>query len=80
MRNLGKVSRGWLQDIGIYTLEDLEAVGPVNVYVRLKSMGYNASLNLLWALQGAVLDLHWNDLPPEMKAALRAEVEEALGP
>jgi DNA transformation protein and related proteins len=78
LRNLGKVSAGWLADLGIHTLDNLEeAGGPVPVYVRLKSLGYNASLNLLWALQGAVLDLPWNEIPPEMKERLKEEVAAA---
>ncbi|MDX1995016.1 MAG: TfoX/Sxy family DNA transformation protein [bacterium] len=32
----------------------------------------------LYALQGAVLDVHWNSLPPDMKDELRTQVAEWL--
>ena len=34
------------------------------------------SLNLLYALQGALLDLPWNELPLKMKAMLHRQVVE----
>jgi hypothetical protein len=37
-----------------------------------------ASLVLLYALQAALLDCHWNDLPPGMKESLKAEAARAL--
>src|SRR5687767_13750866 len=77
LRNLGKVSAGWLAAIGITRREQVETIGPVEIYLRLKSLGYSVSLNLLWALQGAVLDVPWNEIPQEMKKTLRAEVEAA---
>jgi DNA transformation protein len=58
-------------------LRNLGKVSAGWLYLRLKSLGYNVSLNLLWALQGAVLDVPWNEIPQEMKNKLRAEVEAA---
>lgn len=77
LRNLGKVSAGWLAAIGITRRDQVQMIGPVEIYLRIKSLGYNVSLNLLWALQGAVLDVPWNEIPQEMKQKLRAEVEAA---
>jgi hypothetical protein len=34
------------------------------------------SLNLLWGLQAALLDLPWNELPPDIKEELWRQVEE----
>lgn len=76
IKNMGPKSRVWLHEIGIDTLEDLEAIGAVEAYRRLKaSRPTEVSLNALWGLQGALLNLHWNALPPEMKADLKAQVE-----
>lgn len=68
--NLGPKSRAWLASIGVTTLDQIEETGPVEIYLRLKELGLPATLNLLWALQGALLGLPWNELPPEMKAEL----------
>jgi len=73
--NLGPKSAQWLEAVGIKTLEDLEDLGAVEAYRRVKA-AYpgRVSLNLLWAFQGALLDLPWNELPPEMKEKLKREV------
>lgn len=76
LKNIGPKSRVWLAEIGIHTLEDLEALGAVETYRRLKAnRPTEVSLNMLWALQGALLNIHWNALSPDMKADLRAHVE-----
>ncbi|MEZ4672488.1 MAG: TfoX/Sxy family protein [Anaerolineae bacterium] len=75
--NIGPKTTVWLNEIGIYTLKDLEAIGAVEAYRRLKaSRPQEVTLNALWGLQGAILNLHWNALPPDMKAELKAQVEE----
>ncbi len=79
MRNLGPVSMEWLKTIGIETREELETLGAVEAYLRICDVGFKPSLNLLWALQGAVLDVHWAQLPPEMKAALKSDLQRAKG-
>lgn len=77
IRNMGPKTKVWLNEIGIHTLQDLEAIGAVEAYRRLKaSRPQEVTLNALWGLQGAVLNLHWNALPPDMKAELKAQVEE----
>jgi DNA transformation protein len=77
VRNIGPKTLTWLHEIGVYTLSDLEDLGAVEVYKRLKaSRPHQVSLNALWGLQAAILNIHWNALPPEMKAELRAQVED----
>ena len=76
LRNIGPKTQGWLHEIGIDTLADLEALGAVEAYKRLKAARpQQVSLNALWGLQGAILNIHWNALPPDMKADLKAQVE-----
>ncbi|WP_415900385.1 TfoX/Sxy family DNA transformation protein [Neptuniibacter sp. QD48_11] len=72
MRNIGPVSRRWLAEIEIYSLADLEQVGPIATYKMIKSMrGGKVSINLLWALVGALEGIDCRDLSPERKAELR---------
>lgn len=72
MRNIGSVSRRWLAEIEIYTLADLEQVGPIATYKMISAMrGGKVSINLLWALVGALEDFDCRDLSPERKDELR---------
>lgn len=80
MKNIGPKTTRWLNEIGVYTLEDLEALGVVEVYKRLKqARPREVSLNALYGLQAALLNIHWNDLPPDMKADLKAQAERESG-
>jgi len=73
--NIGPKSAQWLESVGICTEEDLEELGAVEAYRRVKAaFPDKVSLNMLWGLQGALLDLPWNELPPEMKEKLKREV------
>lgn len=75
LENIGPKSAQWLEAVGIKTLEDLEDLGAAEAYKRVKAaFPGRVSLNLLWGLQGALLDLPWNELPPEMKEKLKREV------
>lgn len=75
LKNLGMASVNILQAIGINTYEDLAELGPVQVYCRIKARGIHVSKVMLYALQGALMDIHWNDLPPDLKARLVKEAE-----
>lgn len=76
IKNMGPKSRVWLHEIGIDTLEDLEAIGAVEAYRRLKTARpTEVSLNALWGMQAALLNIHWNALTPEMKAELKSQVD-----
>jgi DNA transformation protein len=81
LRNLGPVSRGWLAEVGVTELADLEAVGSVEAYRRVRDRyGRRATLNLLYTLGGALLDLRWDQLPADRRRQLRAEVAPAAEP
>ena len=76
IKNIGPKSSAWLHEIGIDSLEDLEALGAVEAYRRLKAARpTEVSLNALWGMQGAILNIHWNMITPEMKAELKAQIE-----
>lgn len=75
LKNLGAASVNILHAIGINSYEDLKAIGPVTAYRRIKARGINVSKVMLYALQGALTDTHWNDLAPDLKAKLVEEAE-----
>ncbi len=78
LKNLGPVSIRWLASIGIRNREQLEYVGVTRAYQLIISQYPEATLNLLWALQGALTGESWSKLSTEMRAKLTADVE-ALG-
>lgn len=72
--NLGPKSEEWLAELGIESRAELERVGSVEVYRLLRQRGIPASLNLVYAIEAALLDIHWTKLPPEMKMELRKQI------
>jgi DNA transformation protein len=75
LKNLGMASVNILRAIGINTYDDLERIGAVEAYRRIKARDINVSKVMLYALQGALMDVHWNDLPADIKAKLVSDSE-----
>jgi DNA transformation protein len=71
LRNLGAASERMLLAAGIRTPEQLDEVGALEAYRRAVAAGGHPSLNFLWSLEAALLDLDWRDLPARRKAELR---------
>ena len=74
LRNIGPTSARWLEAVGVGGRGALEELGAVEVFQRVRDAGFEPSLNLLYALQGALLDAAWTEVLPEIKARLRAAV------
>jgi hypothetical protein len=82
LRNVGGKSAAWLRQVGIRTRADLETHGAVGAFIKVKKAGFKPSLNLLYALAGALDDCHWQQLGSERRESLLTELaaqEEALG-
>ena len=77
MRNIGPKSAAWLRQVGLRSFEDLQQIGAVEAFARIKRAGFKPSLNLLYALEGALLDCHWQQLPESRRLALLQEWETA---
>jgi len=69
--NLGPRSEQWLTAVGITTYDELERLGSVQAYLRVREVFPAASANLLYALEGALLDVRWDLLPVELRDRLR---------
>jgi len=82
IRNVGPKSAAWLRQVGVRTQEDLARLGAVEAFMKVKRAGFRPSLNLLYALEGALVDCHWADLPDERKSALllAADAAETANP
>lgn len=70
MRNIGPKSAAWLRQVGLRTLEDVAAIGTVEAFMRVKRAGFKPGLNLLYAIEGALLDCHWQEVPEERRQEL----------
>lgn len=79
LKNLGAASVNILRAIGIHTYEDLQKIGPVEAYRRIQARNISVSKVILYAMQGALMDIHWNELSSEMKQQLVTEASK-LGP
>lgn len=73
--NLGPKSAEMLREIGIDTVAALRAAGAPIVYRMLRDRFPGVNAVMLWALQGAVEDRHWQSYDADEKDALRREVE-----
>ena len=61
-QGLGPRSRAWLAGIGIESPEQLAARDPFEVWAQLKAAQPGVSLNLLYALIGAVESRDWREV------------------
>ncbi|MCC6504411.1 MAG: TfoX/Sxy family protein [Aquimonas sp.] len=76
LSNVGPKSAAWLRQVGIRTQDELVAAGAVGAFMKVKRAGFKPSLNLLYALEGALLGCHWQQVPEARRAQMCAEVEE----
>jgi DNA transformation protein len=62
LKNLGPRSEAMLAAAGIGSAEALRRSDPFEVYLRVRAGVPGASLNLLYAMIGALEDRHWHDV------------------
>ena len=70
LKGLGPRSAEALLGIGIESIQQLRARDPFEVYAELKVKVPGTSLNFLYALIGAIDDVHWQ----EVKRTRRTEI------
>ncbi|TXH73805.1 MAG: transcriptional regulator [Lysobacteraceae bacterium] len=78
LRNIGPKSAAWLRQVGLRTESDLRATGALEAFIRVKRAGFKPSLNLLYALEGALCDCHWQDIPAERRNELLIAADAAI--
>lgn len=70
LRNLGPQSAQMLQRAGVATPEALRTLGAVDAYIKVLRTGAKPSLNLLWALEGAIHDVPWQEIAHAQRRVL----------
>ena len=76
LANIGPVSRRMLAAAGITSVETLQRLGSVEAYRRVRAHDPRASLNLLWALEGALTGRPCEDVARKDRLSLLLQ----LGP
>ncbi|WP_374515497.1 TfoX/Sxy family protein [Niveibacterium sp.] len=75
LRNLGPRSREMLAAAGIHSIADLSARGAVRAWDDVRRCGQPASLNLLWALVGALEGRDWRNVARHDRLELLTQIE-----
>jgi len=78
LRNIGKGIENKLKSVGIATAEELKQAGSREAFFRLKLRYPNTCLVSLFALEGAISDIEYNQLPVGVKQSLK-EYNDSLG-
>jgi hypothetical protein len=73
--NFGPKSQLMLEQAGIKTIAQLRKLGAVRAYVQVKAVG-KVSLNLLWAMEGALTGTHWQVVAKHERLRLLLELED----
>ncbi len=75
LTNIGPVSKRMLAAAGITSIEALRRLGSVEAYRRVRSHDPRASLNLLWALEGALTGRPWEDVARNDRLSLLLQLD-----
>lgn len=74
--NLGTRSKAMLAAAGITSVAQLRRLGAVAAYSRVKQADRAASLNLLWALEGALTGQPWQQVAKAERTRLLMALED----
>ena len=74
--NLGPKSQAMLASVGITNVAQLRKRGAVAAYASVQAVHPRASLNLLWALEGALTDLPWQEVARQHRTSLLLALEQ----
>ena len=77
-KNIGATIEKRLNEIGVFSLADLAQMTPVKAYQSICKQNPDKTFPVcyyLYSLQGALLDIHWDDLPTELKTELCKQVD-----
>jgi DNA transformation protein and related proteins len=76
--NLGAKSAALLSAAGVDSEAELRRLGAVEAYLRVRRVTPRVSLNLLWAIEGALSGLRWQRVAREERTRLLLLLDEKL--
>lgn len=71
MKNLGEKTALWLVDAGVRSRGDMARLGAIEVCRRMLLAGHPVSLVAAYAIEGALTDTHWNQIPAAKKLEIQ---------
>lgn len=77
-RNIGPKIAGWLEEASIRSREDLIRIGTIDTCRRMRRAGHPVSLLAAYALEGALMDVHWNAIPVSFKRQLAIDFKHMI--
>ena len=79
LKGLDPKSEISLNEIGIHTKQQLQEMGAIKAYIKLKEEGNTKpSLNFLYAMVGALEDEHWGNIAKSERGRLLIELDGSL--
>lgn len=69
--NIGKELEKQLNEVGIFSVEDLENIGSFEAWKLLRKNNLSVCINKLYALEGALQRVRWRDLPSDTKIKIQ---------
>ena len=78
-KNIGTTIEKYLNEIGIFTLADLAETTSVKAFIKIREQHPEKTIPVcyyLYSLERALLNLHWNDLPSELKEELKDKIKD----
>ncbi len=74
LKNIGKKIAGRLNEVGIFSEDELSVVGAVEAHGMIKKKYPNETIPVcyyLYSFEGALCDKHWNDIGEDRKYELK---------
>ena len=79
LMNIGPKTADRLENVGIDSIKKLKEAGPVDAFCRLKVLYPDStSNNALYALQAAMLNVDWREIPIQLRTELKTEAYENM--
>ncbi|MCJ7854994.1 TfoX/Sxy family protein [Lachnospiraceae bacterium NSJ-143] len=69
--NIGPVVEGQLNEVGIYTYDDLKAAGSRQAWLRIKAIDDSACIHRLLSFEGAIRGIKKSLLDEDVKRELK---------
>jgi len=77
LKNIGKKIAGRLNEVGIFSEDELYIIGSVEAHRMIKKKYPNETIPVcyyLYSFEGALRDKHWNDIGEEKKRELKSKI------
>jgi len=64
--------------VTVHHRDDLDAIGAVEAFMRVKRAGFKPTLNLLYSIEGALRDCHWQEITDVRRSELVLAADAAI--